>query len=118
MLFKNAITSTAIAALALFVDASPVKRDTWSPRIIEPNAWTTWVSGTRVNVTWDTSNAPERISSGSAGPTVFLARGFDLRQGWVEVTVPWVEPSGDYTITLFGSSDNRSPYFYIAAPTE
>ncbi|KAK7034710.1 hypothetical protein VNI00_012117 [Paramarasmius palmivorus] len=127
MLFKNVIISTAIAALALFVDASPVKRDTWSPRIIEPNAWTTWVSGTCVNVTWDTSDAPERISGGTLVqlnkgdiPTdVFLARGSTFVKdgsrspyhGWNPVTITPL-------LVLFGSSDNRSPHFRITTPTE
>ena len=28
-----------------------------------------------------------------------LAENFDLRKGWVEVTVPRVDPAKDYTIT-------------------
>lgn len=41
------------------------KRDVFDPTIISPNAQTTWTVGQQVNVTWDTSDAPEQISNGS-----------------------------------------------------
>ncbi|EEB92329.1 hypothetical protein MPER_09179 [Moniliophthora perniciosa FA553] len=117
--------------------------DVWAPTILSPNASTVWVVGTTVNVTWrvsqilhslvllmrpvfnrDTSNAPVNISNGAA---VLLNKGdppkqvqylkdfrsFDLRSGWVEVSVPNVEPDTDYFITLFGDSGNWSDKFEI-----
>jgi hypothetical protein len=88
-------------------------------------------------VTWETSDAPKQISNGFSvqlgydhmiSPStcaclgrrkdyahthlVFLAKDFEPRRGWVEVTVPWVE-DGQYTIILFGDSGNVSPTFTI-----
>ena len=55
----------ALAALATVTSAELVKRDTWSPKVLTPNKDTPWVSGTRANVTWDTSNPPEVITGGT-----------------------------------------------------
>ncbi|KAL1744331.1 hypothetical protein HDZ31DRAFT_38916 [Schizophyllum fasciatum] len=116
-----------IATLALAVQAVPVAPiaraalDVWVPHILTPNADTVWTIGEKANVTWDTSDAPERISNGAAvqlrkeAPIGWLAEGFDLRAGFVEVTVPEVEPDSDYSITLFGDSGNISDEFTIKA---
>ncbi|EEB97658.1 hypothetical protein MPER_02981, partial [Moniliophthora perniciosa FA553] len=42
-----------------------------------------------------------------------LLRGFDIRIGSVNFTVPSVEPRNDYFIVLFGDSGNSSPLFAI-----
>ncbi|ESK90214.1 hypothetical protein Moror_7728 [Moniliophthora roreri MCA 2997] len=122
MLFKNIVFTTAFAVFA--AASPPVRRDIWNPKIISPDENTVWVLGTKVNVTWDTSDAPELISGGSAiqlnkadVPTdlPYLLQGFDLRVGWVEIDVPQVNPGNDYSITLFGSSGNRSKKFGVSA---
>ncbi|ESK90203.1 hypothetical protein Moror_7737 [Moniliophthora roreri MCA 2997] len=128
MQFKACAILSAIAATISSVTASPLQArkalDVWAPTIISPDASTVWVVGTTVNVTWDPSNAPVNISNGAA---VLLNKGdpprqvqylkdfrsFDLRTGWVEVTVPDVEPDTDYFITLFGDSGNWSDKFEI-----
>ncbi|KAK7455093.1 hypothetical protein VKT23_004676 [Stygiomarasmius scandens] len=120
-------STLALAASISGSLALVVPRDVFVPRIISPNSSTVWVVGSRVNVTWDTSNAPEVITKGSAvalnkgdipidkfnHPGGFLAEGFDLLDGFVEITVPEVESGDDYSITLFGDSGNRSDMFTI-----
>ncbi|KAF9261451.1 hypothetical protein L218DRAFT_870148 [Marasmius fiardii PR-910] len=131
MHFKLSALTSVLALFAVASTASPLEArkalDVWNPRITSPNADTVWVVGTKVNVTWDTSDAPQRISSGSAvmlrnstGPTpadLYLKKvnTFDLRDGTVEVTVPDVPPGTDYVVVLFGDSGNWSPEFEIAA---
>ncbi|KAK1224202.1 hypothetical protein PQX77_012902 [Marasmius sp. AFHP31] len=119
------IFAATLAILASLSNASPIgQRDVYVPPIISPDTYTEWVVGTVVNVTWDNSNPPASISNGAsvqlnkANPSSIvgtLVRDFDLRAGWVEVTVPNVEPADDYIITLFGDSGNRSPPFSIVA---
>ncbi|KAJ8092642.1 hypothetical protein AAF712_005839 [Marasmius tenuissimus] len=119
------ILAAALATLASLSNASPIgQRDVYVPPIISPDAYTEWVVGTVVNVTWDNSNPPTMIGNrasvqlNKANPSSIvgtLVRDFDLRTGWVEVTVPNVEPAEDYIITLFGDSGNRSPPFSIVA---
>lgn len=120
------IFAAALATLASLTNASPIgQRDVYVPPIISPDASAKWVVGTVVNVTWDNSNPPALIGNkasvqlNKANPLSIvgsLVRDFDLRAGWVEVTVPNVEPADDYSITLFGDSGNRSPLFSIVAP--
>ncbi|KAK1231740.1 hypothetical protein PQX77_005123, partial [Marasmius sp. AFHP31] len=103
------IFAVTLATLASLSNASPIgQRDVYVPPIISPDAYTEWVVGTVVNVTWDNSNPPASISNGAsvqlnkANPSSIvgtLVRDFDLRAGWVEVTVPNVEPADDYIIT-------------------
>ncbi|KAH8099655.1 hypothetical protein BXZ70DRAFT_942751 [Cristinia sonorae] len=132
MKFINAITTLFFAPLLLAastVGAVPMeKKDTLStqdvfvPRIIEPTASTVWSSGEVRNITWDTSNAPAQITnrfglvllrfSGIASPFI-LAKGFDILDGTVAVTVPWVQTRPDYSIVLLGDSGNVSPNFEI-----
>jgi hypothetical protein len=109
----------------LQVGALPVqdmtKRDVFVPKVVYPRAGVVWSVGQRHNVTWDTSNAPTHISNGASvilrkgelATPLILAKGFDLRSGRVEVTVPWVVPGDDYTLVLFGDSGNFSPTFSI-----
>ncbi|KAL1743837.1 hypothetical protein HDZ31DRAFT_64646 [Schizophyllum fasciatum] len=117
-----------VAALAVVVNASPAAaavRDAetiWIPHILTPNRVTVWHTGHKANVTWETSDAPEVISNGAAiqlrkGSEPFdgyLAEGFDLRAGFVEVDVPYaLNPDDDYLICLFGDSGNFSEEFTI-----
>ena len=44
-----------------------------------------------------------------------LAEGFQLTDGRVEITVPYVDPGCGYQLVLFGDSGNFSPEFMIAA---
>ncbi|KAJ7277492.1 hypothetical protein C8J57DRAFT_1466028 [Mycena rebaudengoi] len=99
----------------------PVANDVFVPRILTPAAGTVWESFQRQNVTWDTSNVPSTISNrgfillasdGREFPFI-LALDFDLRAGFVELTVPHVIAGSDYQIVLFGDSGNLSPKFTI-----
>ncbi|EKM51856.1 uncharacterized protein PHACADRAFT_262238 [Phanerochaete carnosa HHB-10118-sp] len=120
MFSKTTLFATFLATVAS-VAAHPL--DVWDPKIITPNSYTVWAPGGTYNVTWDTSDAPASISEGSevvlaksgvldsANP---LAQGFDLRAGWVPVTIPASTiPGSDYSIVLFGDSGNASPEFAI-----
>ncbi|KAK1228166.1 hypothetical protein PQX77_008799 [Marasmius sp. AFHP31] len=118
---------------APLVGASSTKRDVWSPRIISPDASTVWRTGGKYNVTWDTSNPPQRITPGNMITLMNLnpevvgtcdacrfeevirpLDSFSLLDGFAEVIVPSSTPADDqYFVTLFGSSDNRSPHFRI-----
>ncbi|KAL1738906.1 hypothetical protein HDZ31DRAFT_69501, partial [Schizophyllum fasciatum] len=112
-----------MAACALGAQAGPITPPPAStiyvPQITSPNATTVWTVGQRVNITWDASDAPAVINNealavlGHGAPCETLAENFDLRKGWVEVTVPKVTPDTDYTITLFGNSTNISEQFTI-----
>ncbi|KAJ6459026.1 hypothetical protein C8R45DRAFT_787611, partial [Mycena sanguinolenta] len=101
--------------------AGPVPLDVFVPRITYPTAGTVWVSKTQQTLTWDATNAPVNISNGAlvmlrqnnhTAPFI-LAKGFDLRAGFVEITVPWVFTADNYEIVLFGDSGNFSPPFTI-----
>jgi hypothetical protein len=126
------LSSTFVAILAAVssVSATPVAReilDVWAPTIISPNASTIWTKGQQYNVTWSTSNAPVNISNGAAvemghDGTILtdqvLAKGFDLRQGWVTVTCPSDLPAGaNYSIILFGDSGDQSQQFSLVDET-
>ncbi|KAG7092967.1 hypothetical protein E1B28_009268 [Marasmius oreades] len=134
MQFKLSLSSVLaiIAATAVAVNAAPAVKgrnvlDVWSPRIISPDATTVWLSGSTVNVTWDTSDAPVLISNAAAitlnkddriASEGFLKEfgSFSLLDGSAEVTVPaTVKPGKNYSITLFGDSGNSSPHFQITA---
>jgi len=130
MQFTTSFTSLviALAAATTSVLAIPLelqKRDVWDPKILYPHAGTVWKLGATHNVTWDTSDAPVNISNGAAiylrldtGPELspVLAKGFDLRSGRQEITVPKnFTPATDYRIVLFGDSGNWSPEFTITA---
>ena len=67
------------------------------------------------------TGAPVNISNGASIllryqqtiTPLILAKGFDLRSGVTTVTVPWVEPSANYSVVLFGDSGNWSEEFTI-----
>jgi hypothetical protein len=118
-----AILATSVSAVPVIASSGQIL-DVWVPRIITPNASTIWTEGQQYNVTWDTSDAPANISNGAA--VVFgenntltdkvLASGFDLRQGWINVTCPDdVTPGDNYTVILFGDSGDESKPFKIVA---
>ncbi|KAJ7935926.1 hypothetical protein B0H13DRAFT_2261979 [Mycena leptocephala] len=120
----------ALSALVTFVlttavnAAGPTPLDVFVPPITSPTAGTVWVSKTQQNVTWDASRAPPTISNQAMvllrkGDTTFpfiLAKGFDLRKGSVEITVPYVF-ADNYQVVLFGDSGNFSPVFAIQSDT-
>ncbi|GJE98417.1 GPI anchored serine-threonine rich family protein [Phanerochaete sordida] len=112
------------AALVAASGAAARVLDVWDPAITSPTAESVWHAGGTYNVTWETADAPASISEGSRvvlskdfyedyyNP---LAQGFDLRAGWVTVTIPpTTVPGDDYQIVLFGDSGNYSPTFSIA----
>jgi len=120
------LSFATVFAVAASTSAKPVVPreilDVWAPTIISPNSTTVWTLGQQYNVTWNTSNAPSEISNGAAvvlgenGTLTddVLAEGFDLRQGWVTVTVPTNLTAGpNYSIILFGDSGDESEPFSI-----
>jgi len=111
-----------LSALFVVVQASPLNLvpkaafDVWVPRIIKPDASTTWYIGKNATVVWDTSDAPESISNRASivlHNYGTLIEGFDLRVGNVTFVLPVLVPVGPTYITLFGDSGNRSPVFNI-----
>lgn len=104
------------------------EREVYSPPITNPNASTTWIVGSTVEVTWDVSQIPEGLTN-FYGKLVLgyvdggsdehldlgnpLADGFNITQGHIAVEVPDVRPSSDYIVVLFGDSGNSSPTFTI-----
>ncbi|KAF9258479.1 hypothetical protein L218DRAFT_1064795 [Marasmius fiardii PR-910] len=126
MHLKTSIFAGTFSALAFsFVsNAIPIiQRDVYVPRITSPDASTIWTAGSKVNVTWDSSDAPGQIGNRASvelrktSPFMNLgklAQDFDLRAGFVEITVPNVQPASDYSITLFGDSGNQGERFTIA----
>ncbi|KIY43579.1 hypothetical protein FISHEDRAFT_53299 [Fistulina hepatica ATCC 64428] len=97
-------------------------RDVFVPPVEYPTNGTIWYSFQTQNVTWDTSNAPAQITNpvgrimlrkdGLTTPLI-LANGFDILQGWAEVTVPYVLNGDDYEVVLFGDSGNFGGPFTI-----
>ncbi|KAL5520799.1 hypothetical protein ACEPAF_2802 [Sanghuangporus sanghuang] len=131
-LFAVLLALTTLLTFGLAAPAANIARDIWSPKVLTPNEEVGWVIGTLANVTWDTSNPPAVISNGSrvqlvkggiplaSGPgstSEPLAEDFDLLAGFVEVTVPDIEPGNDYQVVLFGDSGNIGPLFSISEPT-
>ena len=62
MFSKSALLAlvSSLSAVAVVNAASEVIFD---PTITSPTSATVWTVGTKVNVTWDTSNAPSQISN-------------------------------------------------------
>ncbi|OCH93446.1 hypothetical protein OBBRIDRAFT_832690 [Obba rivulosa] len=119
-----------LGVFAQLASARPVqkKRDVYSPRVLYPHNGTVWSKGQRHNVTWDTSNRPAEITNpigeihlaqaqGDIIYPLILASNFSVLDGRVEVEVPWVATSSDYTVVLFGDSGNASPAFTIQGPS-
>ncbi|EDR13601.1 uncharacterized protein LACBIDRAFT_292424 [Laccaria bicolor S238N-H82] len=130
------LTTTICFAYTFFtqVHASPLsRRDVVAPHITSPDANSVWPIGTTQLVTWDTSDLPpdsqitnpigqiilgyNESNSLNLDFTNPLAKGFKLRDGKVQITVPNVPPRTDYLIVLFGDSGNTSPSFAITAIT-
>ncbi|KAK0201857.1 hypothetical protein DFS33DRAFT_1245337, partial [Desarmillaria ectypa] len=104
-------------------------RDVYSPKITNPTACTTWFNGSRVTVTWDTSNPPQNLTN-KEGKIVLgfmdgqdddehlnmlhpLAEGFDIMAGTISFLVPDVTPRHGYIVVLLGDSGDHSPEFTI-----
>jgi len=119
------------APSASALKASSLKRDVWTPRILEPEAGAVWKVGEEVNVTWSTANPPKQITNENGlvalrTPTGFvagrggfgepLAANFSLLLGHVLVQVPELPAGDDYSVVLFGDSGNESPLFKIVNP--
>ncbi|TFY62046.1 hypothetical protein EVG20_g6845 [Dentipellis fragilis] len=125
MKFTNAITSSFVlvsAALSSLTAAVPLsRRDVYAPRVTSPHNGTVWTFGQRYNVTWDTSDAPQRITNPigqiklGRDNIIFpitLASNFSVLDGRIEVAVPNVD-SGDYNLVFFGDSGDNSEVFTI-----
>ncbi|CAK5272470.1 unnamed protein product, partial [Mycena citricolor] len=95
----------------------------WSPKFTSPKGGELWPSKSVQNITWDASGAPANISSrallmlrkGDETAPFVLAKGFDIRSGFLSVTVPYVLGDDDYSWVLFGDSGNFSPFFAISS---
>ncbi|PPQ64359.1 hypothetical protein CVT24_008428 [Panaeolus cyanescens] len=124
MKFFTAVSTllAAFAVSAALPAADLEVRDVFVPPITSPTAGAIWTLGQTQTVTWDTSNAPVNITNkngvirlrrGGLTSPLILAKGFNILDGSVEVTVPLVVESTDYSIVLFGDSGNFSPQFTI-----
>lgn len=131
--FISLLTSIAALTTSSLIQAAPTPqgseieniapRDVWAPTVLYPRSMIVWKTGYRHNVTWDTSSRPDQITNpvgqiqlrkdGVTLPAV-LAQDFQLTDGRVEITVPYVEPGSGYQIVLLGDSGNFSPEFMIA----
>ncbi|OBZ69161.1 hypothetical protein A0H81_10914 [Grifola frondosa] len=98
------------------------KRDVYDPPVLYPHNGTVWYSGQRHNVTWYVETPHLNVTNhygqimlrkGNLTTPLILASEFDLFDGRVEVTVPWVLPADDYRVVVFGDSGNWSPTFTI-----
>lgn len=124
MQFTSLFATLALSFVSVVSGAAVVPRsaqDVFVPSITSPTPDTIWTMGKVETVTWDTSNAPVNISNGAS---VYLkdygtlVKGFDLRSGSVNVTVPFlwdsmVNPDKLHRIILFGDSGNESADFKI-----
>ncbi|KAH7919239.1 hypothetical protein BV22DRAFT_1199597 [Leucogyrophana mollusca] len=132
MISRHLITGTIILlTLTCPTDAAPIpsgRRVAYDPAITNPNAGTTWQVGSKTVITWDTSAIPKgskakgKVLLGhaiGADPNEHLdiehplAEDFELSAGFVEATVPEVEPGRNYIVVLMGDSGNKSPPFSI-----
>ncbi|KAF8904108.1 hypothetical protein CPB84DRAFT_1677535 [Gymnopilus junonius] len=119
----NTAVNVAASPLGLF------RRDVVAPRITSPTADSVWPIGSVQTVTWDTSDLPPPSQITNAIGQIILgfnstdslnldfdhplAKGFNITDGSVKVTVPNVTPRDDYLIVLFGDSGDTSPQFAI-----
>ncbi|KAF8077668.1 hypothetical protein FPV67DRAFT_7029 [Lyophyllum atratum] len=133
MQFTSLFATVALSFVSVVSGAAVAPRavlDVFVPTITSPTADTIWTMGAVETVTWETNNAPVNISNGAS---VYLkdygtlVKGFDLRSGSVNVTVPYlwksmVNPDTPQRIILFGDSGNESADFKIKfnppAPTK
>ncbi|KAF8914888.1 hypothetical protein CPB85DRAFT_1218385 [Mucidula mucida] len=132
-LFILAILLVSASVEAVYLRAEKAsRRDVYIPKITSPTAKTVWVAGTTVDVTWDTSDAPQNITNG-LGRVVLgqinsynnsehldfehpLAADFSILDGNVSFSAPDVPENDNYCIVLFGDSGNASPAFSIIEP--
>ncbi|KAJ8080420.1 hypothetical protein PM082_017253 [Marasmius tenuissimus] len=107
-----------------FVGSAPLApRDVFVPPVTYPHRGVVWYSGQRYNVTWDVSNPPKQITNLRGAVVLaknrrllldhYLADGFDIRDGIVEVKVPNVSTGDDYSVVVFGDSGNFGQTFSI-----
>ncbi|KAG6874768.1 hypothetical protein C0992_006627, partial [Termitomyces sp. T32_za158] len=103
----TALTSSLLSLASGAAINARAALDVFDPHILTPNNSTIWVVGSVETVTWDTSDAPENISNGamvvlkpaeSLTPQYELVKGFDLRAGIVNVTIPDDISPGGYAI--------------------
>ncbi|KAI6030919.1 hypothetical protein F5J12DRAFT_955231 [Pisolithus orientalis] len=118
----------SVFARAAPVTTQPVELLVFSPTITSPTAGIVWITNTKANVTWLTSNIPAEKqnttgllllgyeANNSENLDIYhpLASQFPLAQGWVEFTVPSnLTYKNNYIVVLFGDSGNASPQFTI-----
>lgn len=142
MFFFLLASICSLFSLVVALPFSPVMRDVWVPPITSPDANTVWVVGCNYTVTWDTSTQPSQVTNplgqvylriNNATQSTPLAQGFNLSDGYVEVTVPTdTQPSDQWMVVrksilslgpfrdnlappVFGDSGNWSPAFTITS---
>jgi len=122
VLLSLVATFFARSVTAMPVDESLQKRDVFTPPVLYPHNGTVWYSGQRHNVTWDTSFHPVNITNkigfiilrfGEIETPLVLADNFNILDGRVEITVPYVLSGTDFSVVLFGDSGNWSDQFEI-----
>ncbi|KAJ3540115.1 hypothetical protein NM688_g6268 [Phlebia brevispora] len=131
MKFTTALTALFVGAVTQLVSAAPAvapvedKRDVWDPKMTYPHAGVVWKYGQKHNVTWETADQPKQITNSNGfillrseddETPVLLAWNFDVRVGYVEVTVPPVLTGQNYSLVLFGDSGNWGDQFTIEGP--
>ncbi|KAL0961381.1 hypothetical protein HGRIS_006335 [Hohenbuehelia grisea] len=127
-------TILCFAFFACLIGAVPLEqRDVWIPPITSPKAGAVWRVGEKETVTWNTTNMPpdSRLTT-TTGQIVLgflnddgenlmlnapLAKGFKLRDGKAEITVPNVPLRDNYIVVVFGNSGNASPLITITGGT-
>ncbi|KAG6889885.1 hypothetical protein C0995_013860 [Termitomyces sp. Mi166 len=131
MFFSAIISFLLLVASASNCVASPINTQSlivFNPSITSPKAGVVWVPGTPHNVTWDTSDIPDK-RRGTTGLILLgyngtdsenldiahpLASSFPIEQGHILVTLPKkTKYRDDYFIVLFGDSGNRSQKFKV-----
>ncbi|KAJ7203892.1 hypothetical protein GGX14DRAFT_648167 [Mycena pura] len=112
-------------AVAASVGATTAPLVVFVPPVTFPTADIVLTSNlkTLVNITWDASGAPNRISNeallllhkGTVTAPFIIAKGFYLHAGSLEVTVPYVLTGS--VCYVYGDSGNLSPMFSINSDT-
>ncbi|KAF9169081.1 hypothetical protein BGX21_004869 [Mortierella sp. AD011] len=98
-----------------------------NPHITSPRKGAVWKTNSYQTVHWDTKGIKGSEATGTLllgyreGSSLNehldtehpLAKGFDLKNGRVEIRVPDVDPRKRYIVVLLGDSGNASPEFRI-----
>ncbi|KIP06058.1 hypothetical protein PHLGIDRAFT_24778 [Phlebiopsis gigantea 11061_1 CR5-6] len=113
-------------AAALGAASQLQARDIWDPKMTYPTTGTVWTSGQPHTVTWETADAPPSntgegkahilLRSGDFKTPAVLVHDMDLRVGQANVVVSDVITGEDFSLILFGDSDNWGDTSTINGP--